>query len=138
MRRNQPEFLPVSVREADALGIDRFDIILVSGDAYVDHPSFGTALIGRVLWDAGFTVGIIAQPDWRSKDPFMVLWRPRLFFGVSAGAMDSMVAHYTPRKKLRHDDAYTPGGKAVARPNRACLVYANLARRAYPGLPGMS
>ena len=101
----------MSLQEAKKLGIRDFDIILVTGDAYVDHPSFGTALIGRVLWDAGFTVGIITQPDWKSNDDFKNLGKPRLFFGVSSGNVDSMVNNYTANLKIRSDDVYSPGGK---------------------------
>jgi uncharacterized radical SAM protein YgiQ len=111
------------------------DIILVSGDAYIDHPAFGVPLLARWLENHGFRVGIIPQPDWRSKEPFMALGRPRLFFGVSAGAMDSMVAHYTPQKKLRHDDAYTPGNRHGARPNRASIIYTSRLKEAYKDAP---
>lgn len=127
--------LPTTAQEVAARGWDSLDIILVSGDAYVDHPAFGVPLLGRWLESHGFRVGIIAQPDWRSVEPFQVLGRPRLFFGVSAGAMDSMVAHYTPRRKLRHDDAYTPGGAHGARPNRACLIYTSRLKEAYRSVP---
>lgn len=127
--------LPISLNEARSRGWHELDIILVSGDAYIDHPAFGVPLLARYLEASGFRVGIIAQPDWRSKEPFMALGRPRLFFGVSAGAMDSMVAHYTPRKKLRHDDAYTPGGKHGARPNRAALIYTSRLKEAYRDVP---
>ncbi|HEX3001864.1 MAG TPA: YgiQ family radical SAM protein, partial [Methanoregula sp.] len=106
----QPRFLPMSPEEGEKLGIDRFDIILITGDAYVDHPSFGTALIGRVLWDAGFSVGIIARPDWRSDADFTGLGTPRLFFGISSGNVDSMVNNFTPNLKRRRDDVYSPGG----------------------------
>ena len=127
--------LPITLDEARGRGWHELDIILVSGDAYIDHPAFGVPLLGRWLETHGFRVGIIAQPDWRSKEPFMALGRPRLFFGVSAGAMDSMVAHYTPRKKLRHDDAYTPGGRHGARPNRATLIYTSRLKEAYRDVP---
>jgi len=103
-------FLPMSRAEMDALGWDSCDVILVSGDAYVDHPSFGVALIGRTLEAQGFRVGIIAQPDWQSAEAFRVLGRPNLFFGVTAGNMDSMINRYTADRKMRSDDAYTPGG----------------------------
>ncbi|MBM6894369.1 YgiQ family radical SAM protein [Desulfovibrio piger] len=121
--------------EMQALGWKELDVLLVNGDAYVDHPAFGPVLLGRWLVAHGFRVGIVAQPRWQSPDDLLVMGRPRLFVGVSAGALDSMLAHYTAFRKKRHDDAYTPGGKAGARPNRACLVYANLARQAFPGLP---
>jgi uncharacterized radical SAM protein YgiQ len=107
----------------------------VTGDAYIDHPAFGVPLLARWLESHGFRVGIIPQPDWRTKEPFMALGRPRLFFAVSAGAMDSMVAHYTPRKKLRHDDAYTPGGRHGARPNRASIIYTSRLKEAYRDVP---
>jgi uncharacterized radical SAM protein YgiQ len=114
---------------------DQLDVIFVNGDAYVDHPAFGVPLLARWLEKHGFRVGIIAQPDWRSTAPFMVLGRPRLFFAASAGAMDSMVAHYTPARKLRHDDAYTPGNRHGARPNRATLIYTSRLKEAYRDVP---
>ena len=116
-------FIPTTQAEMKLRNWDDLDIILISGDAYIDHPAFGVPLLARWLEKHGFRVGIIAQPDWRSKDSFMTLGRPRLFFGVSAGAMDSLVAHYTPARKLRHDDAYTAGGeggKNVRESSRAC------------------
>jgi len=116
-------------------GWDALDVLLITGDAYVDHPSFGAALIGRVLEDAGYRVGIVAQPRWDRPDDIMRLGRPRLFAGITAGALDSMLAHYTAFRKLRHDDAYTPGNLHGARPNRACIVYTGLVRNAFPGLP---
>lgn len=119
----------------DALGWDRCDIIIVTGDAYVDHPSFGMAVIGRVLEAQGFRVGIIAQPDWRSVDAFKVLGEPTLFFGVTAGNMDSMINHYTADKKRRNDDAYTPGDVAGKRPDRAVTVYCQRLREAFPTSP---
>ena len=134
----QPDVLPMSAEELQTLGWDALDILLVSGDAYVDHPSFGAAILGRVLVDAGFRVGIVAQPRWEGEGALpdiMRMGRPRLFTGVTAGAVDSMLARYTAFRKQRSDDAYTPGGKAGARPNRAVIVYANLVRRAFPGLP---
>ena len=121
--------------EMAQLGWDALDILLVSGDAYVDHPSFGAALLGRWLASHGFRVGIIAQPRWDSPADVARLGRPRLFAGVTAGALDSMLAHYTAFRKKRHDDAYTPGGRHGARPNRACIVYTGLLRQAFPGLP---
>jgi uncharacterized radical SAM protein YgiQ len=130
----QPPFLPMTMREAERLGIDRFDIILITGDAYVDHPSFGTALIGRVLWDAGFTVGVIAQPDWRTDTDFLRLGVPRLFFSVSAGNVDSMVNAFTPNLKRRRADVYSPGGRLL-RPDRATIVYANRIHALCPGKP---
>lgn len=116
-------------------GWQQLDIIFVSGDAYIDHPAFGVPLLAHWLEKFGFKVGIIAQPDWRSKLPFMSLGRPKLFFAVSAGAMDSMVAHYTPARKLRHDDAYTPGNKHGARPNRATIIYTSRIKEAYKDVP---
>ena len=130
----QPRFLPMSREEGERLGLDRFDIILITGDAYVDHPSFGTALIGRVLWDAGFSVGIIAQPDWKSDADFTRLGTPRLFFGLSSGNVDSMVNNFTPNLKRRSDDVYSPGG-IPKRPDRAIIVYANKVRQIFPGIP---
>jgi uncharacterized radical SAM protein YgiQ len=128
-------FLPVSRDEALQRGWSELDIIFVSGDAYVDHPSFGIPLLARLLESRGFRVGIIPQPDWRTKEAFMVLGRPKLFFAVSAGAMDSMVAHYTPAKKLRRDDAYTPGNRHGARPNRATIVYTSRLKEAFKDAP---
>ena len=131
----QPLFVPMSRDEMLALGWDQLDVLLVTGDAYVDHPSFGSVLLARWLIHHGFRTGLVAQPRWENPDDLLAMGRPRLFAGISAGALDSLLAHYTAFRKKRHDDAYTPGGKAGARPNRACLVYANLARRAFPGLP---
>ncbi|MCL2460843.1 MAG: YgiQ family radical SAM protein, partial [Euryarchaeota archaeon] len=131
---DQPPFLPATEREQRALGIDQFDIILVSGDAYVDHPSFGTALLGRTLTGAGYSVGVISQPDISDRDSFLTLGTPRLFFSVSSGSVDSMVNHYTPGKKRRSDDAYSPGGKCL-RPDRAVLVYTDLLHRTVPQVP---
>lgn len=131
----QPSFLPMNRSEMDACGWAELDVLLVSGDAYVDHPSFAMALLGRVLVAHGFRTGIITQPRWTGPGDLAVMGRPRLFAGVSAGAIDSMLAHYTAFRKKRSEDAYTPGGVAGARPNRACIVYTNLLRRAFPGLP---
>ena len=128
-------FLPMSRDEMDQLGWDSCDIVIISGDAYVDHPSFGMAVIGRFLEAQGFRVGIIAQPDWNSKEPFMALGKPNLFFGVSAGNMDSMINRYTADKKLRHDDAYTPGNVGGKRPDRAVLVYSQRCKEAYKDVP---
>jgi uncharacterized radical SAM protein YgiQ len=125
----------MSAAEMAALGWDACDVILVTGDAYVDHPSFGMALIGRLLEAQGLRVGIIAQPDWRSAEPFKVLGRPRLFFGVTAGNMDSMVNRYTSDRRIRSDDAYTPNGKGGSRPDRAVIVYAQRVREAYRDVP---
>lgn len=128
-------FIPTTQEELQKRGWQELDIIFVSGDAYIDHPAFGVPLLARWLEAHGFRVGIIAQPDWRSIEPFMVLGRPRLFFAVSAGAMDSMVAHYTPARKLRHDDAYTPGNRHGSRPNRATMVYTSRLKEAFKGVP---
>lgn len=128
-------FIPVTVDDVRQRGWRELDIIFVSGDAYIDHPAFGVPLLARWLESHGFRVGIISQPDWRSKEPFMVLGRPRLFFAVSAGAMDSMVAHYTPARKLRRDDAYTPGNRHGARPNRATIIYTSRLKEAYKDVP---
>jgi uncharacterized radical SAM protein YgiQ len=127
--------LPMSRAEMDALGWDSCDVILVTGDAYVDHPSFGMALVGRLLESQGFRVGIIAQPDWRSAEPFRVLGRPTVMWGVTAGNMDSMVNRYTADRRLRHDDAYTPDGAGGQRPDRAVIVYAQRCREAFPDVP---
>ena len=128
-------FLPMSRAEMDTLGWDSCDIILVTGDAYVDHPSFGMAIIGRLLEAQGFRVGIIAQPDWNSAEPFQALGQPNLFFGVTAGNMDSMVNRYTSDRRLRHNDAYTPNDEGGKRPDRAVIVYSQRCREAYPDAP---
>ncbi len=128
-------FIPTTEEEVRNRGWSELDVIFVSGDAYIDHPAFGVPLLARWLESHGFRVGIIAQPDWRSKEPFMALGRPRLFFAVSAGAMDSMVAHYTPARKLRHDDAYTPGNRHGGRPNRATMVYTSRLKEAFKDVP---
>jgi uncharacterized radical SAM protein YgiQ len=125
----------MSRQEMDDLGWDSCDIIIVSGDAYVDHPSFGMALIGRLLEAQGFRVGIIAQPDWHSPDAFRQLGRPNLFFGITAGNMDSMVNRYTADRRIRSDDAYSPGGEGGKRPDRSVIVYAQRAREAFKGVP---
>ncbi|HEY1899404.1 MAG TPA: YgiQ family radical SAM protein [Steroidobacteraceae bacterium] len=128
-------FLPMSRAEMDLLGWDSCDVILVTGDAYVDHPSFGMAIVGRVLEAQGFRVGIIAQPDWRNAEPFAALGRPNLFFGVTAGNMDSMVNRYTSDRRVRSDDAYTPGGMGGKRPDRSVIVYAQRVREAFKDVP---
>ncbi len=128
-------FLPTNSNEMKALGWDQVDVVLISGDAYIDHPSFANALIGRVLQQAGFRVAILSQPQWKTVEPWREFGRPRLFFGVSAGNMDSMINHYTANKKVRNDDAYSPGGRIGLRPDRATLVYCQRAREAYPGVP---
>ena len=129
------DFLPVSLNDLKALGWGELDIILISGDAYVDHPSYGAALIGRYLEHYGFKVGIIAQPDWKRIDDFKRLGKPRLFFGITSGNVDSMIANYTANKKPRSNDDYSPGGKGGMRPDRALIVYANRVREAYPDVP---
>ncbi|EPF2605368.1 TPA: YgiQ family radical SAM protein [Yersinia enterocolitica] len=128
-------FLPMSRAEMDILGWDSCDIIVITGDAYVDHPSFGMAIIGRMLEAQGFRVGIIAQPDWTNKNDFMRLGEPNLFFGVTAGNMDSMINRYTADRKLRHDDAYTPDNQSGKRPDRATLVYSQRCKEAYSHVP---
>ena len=128
-------FLPTSRAEMEALGWDSCDIILVSGDAYVDHPSFGMGVIGRALEAQGFRVGIVAQPDWHGTASFEALGRPNLFFGVTSGNMDSMVNRYTAERRIRSDDAYTPGGAGGARPDRAVIVYAQRVREAFKDVP---
>jgi uncharacterized radical SAM protein YgiQ len=144
----QPEFLPMTRAQMERLGWDQLDVLLITGDAYVDHPSFGAALLGRWLVANGYRTGIVAQPRWDdtgkggegasrsgTAPDIAAMGRPRLFAGVTAGALDSMLAHYTAFRKKRSDDAYTPGGEAGARPNRASIIYANLVRRTFPGLP---
>ncbi len=128
-------FLPMSKKEMDQLGWDSCDIILITGDAYVDHPSFGMAIIGRMLEAQGFRVGIIAQPDWHSKQDFMQLGRPNLFFGVTAGNMDSMINRYTAERRIRHDDAYTPNNEGGKRPDRAVTVYTQRCKEAFKEVP---
>lgn len=129
------DFLPTSLSDIKERGWNELDIILVSGDAYVDHPSYGVAVISRVLEAKGFKVGIIAQPDWRSINDFKVLGKPRLFFGVTSGNVDSMVANYTANKRLRKTDDYSPGGKPGMRPDRAVIVYAQRLREAFGRVP---
>ena len=128
-------FLPMSRAEMAALGWDACDVILVTGDAYIDHPSFGMALVGRLLEAQGYRVGIISQPDWHSAEPFRALGQPTLYFGVTAGNMDSMVNRYTSDRKIRSDDAYTPNAEPNKRPDRAVTVYAQRCREAFPGTP---
>jgi len=128
-------FLPMSREEMEALGWDSCDIVIVTGDAYVDHPSFGMAIVGRVLEAQGFRVGVIAQPDWRSSKDFTRLGRPNLFFGVTAGNMDSMVNRYTSDRRIRSDDAYTPGGQGGKRPDRSVIVYTQRLREAFGDAP---
>jgi len=128
-------FLPMSRAEMEQLGWDSCDVVLVTGDAYVDHPSFGMAVIGRMLEDQGFRVGIIAQPDWQSAEPFRALGKPNLFWGVTAGNMDSMINRYTADRKIRTDDAYTPGDVGGKRPDRAAIVYSQRCREAFKDVP---
>ena len=128
-------YLPMSRAEMEALGWDSCDIIIVTGDAYVDHPSFGMAIVGRLLEAQGFRVGIIAQHDWHSAEPFAALGRPNLFFGITAGNMDSMVNRYTSDRRVRSDDAYTPDGAGGKRPDRSVIVYAQRAREAFKDVP---
>lgn len=127
--------LPMTRGEMQARGWDEVDVVFVSGDAYVDHPSFANALLGRLLESFGYRVAILSQPDWRSAEPWRQFGKPRLFFAVSAGNMDSMINHYTANKKVRNDDAYSPGGKIGRRPDRATLAYCQRSREAYPGVP---
>jgi len=130
------EFLPTSVKEMKALGWEHADIVIFSGDAYVDHPAFGAAVIGRVLQAEGYRVAIVPQPNWRDDlRDFRKLGRPRLFFGISPGAMDSMVNHYTAARRLRSDDAYTPGGRHGMRPDYPTIVYSKILRELWPGVP---
>jgi len=128
-------FLPMSRAEMEQLGWDSCDVVLVTGDAYIDHPSFGMAVIGRTLEAQGFRVGIIAQPDWQSAEPFKALGKPNLFWGITAGNMDSMINRYTADRKIRSDDAYTPGDVAGKRPDRAAIVYSQRCREAYKDVP---
>ena len=135
-RYKKSDFLPTSKEEMDALGWEQADVIIFSGDAYVDHPSFGSAVIGRVLQAEGYKVAIVPQPNWRDDlRDFKKLGEPRLFFGISAGAMDSMVNHYTANRRLRHDDAYTAGGRHGMRPDYPTIVYSNILRELFPNTP---
>ncbi len=127
--------LPMSREELKRYGWDEVDVVFVTGDAYIDHPSFAMAILGRVLEAAGFRVGIVSQPDWRKVEDWRRFGRPRLFFAISAGNMDSMINHYTANRKVRNDDAYSPGGRIGLRPDRATLSYCQRAREAYPGVP---
>ncbi len=128
-------FLPTNRKEMEERGWEELDVLFISGDAYIDHPAFGTPLLARLLEAEGYRVGILAQPDWRDRQAFQVMGRPRLFAAISAGAMDSMVNHYTAAKKIRRDDAYTPGGRAGARPNRAVIAYTAAIKGAFKQLP---
>ncbi|HTU21608.1 MAG TPA: YgiQ family radical SAM protein, partial [Gemmataceae bacterium] len=126
---------PMTAAEMRARGWDYVDVVFVTGDAYVDHPSFAMAILTRVLENAGFRVAVLSQPDWHSCEPWRQFGRPRLFFGISAGNMDSLINHYTANKKVRNDDAYSPGGRIGLRPDRATLPYCHRAREAFPGVP---
>lgn len=134
MKSKQPGFIPLTVKEAEKYGIDQFDIIIVTGDAYVDHPSFAAALLSRVLWDAGFSVAIISRPDWKQNDDFTRFGKPALFFAVSSGNVDSMVNNYTANLKRRSEDVYAPGGE-LKRPDRACTVYTDRLHAIFPDVP---
>ena len=130
------EWLPTNKKELEALGWDDLDIILFSGDAYVDHPSFGPAVIARVIEDAGYRIAVVPQPNWKDDlRDFKKLGRPKYFFGVTAGNMDSMVNHYTASIRLRSDDAYSPGGKAGFRPDYPTIVYTRILKELYPDVP---
>jgi uncharacterized radical SAM protein YgiQ len=132
---SQRKALPMSRREMEERGWDAVDVVFVTGDAYIDHPSFAMAILGRVLEAAGFRVGIVSQPDWHHVDDWQRFGQPRLFYAISAGNMDSMINHYTANKKVRNDDAYSPGGRIGLRPDRATLAYCQRARQAYKGVP---
>jgi uncharacterized radical SAM protein YgiQ len=129
------DFLPISKKDLGRRGWRECDVILITGDAYVDHPSYGAAVISRVLEDAGFRVGIIAQPDWRKNDDFARLGKPKLFFGITAGNLDSILSNYSVNRKIRRKDAYSPAGRPGLRPNRASIVYSNRVREIFPGVP---
>lgn len=128
-------FLPISMEDMQARGWEQADFVLITGDAYVDHNTFGTAIISRVLEDAGYRAAILAQPQWRSDKDFQRFGKPRLGFFVNAGNLDSMVAHYTTARKRRSEDAYSPGKKAGYRPDRAVIVYSQILKRLYPDVP---
>ena len=128
-------FLPINAKECKNRGWDAVDFVYVTGDAYVDHPSFGVSIISRVLENEGFKVAVLSQPNWKNDRDFIQFGKPRLGFLVTAGNIDSMVAHYTAAKKIRRDDAYNPGGKAGKRPDRAVTVYSKIIKRLYPDSP---
>src|SRR3989339_1521531 len=133
---NLVDWLPTTVKEARERGWDELDVVLFSGDAYVDHPSFGPAVISRVMENLGLKVAIVPQPNWRDDlRDFKKFGKPRLFFGVTSGSMDSMVNHYTANKRLRSDDAYTPGGKSGFRPDYATVVYSKILKNFFPDVP---
>ena len=135
MAENEDSFLPITKKDMEKRGWDELDFVFVSGDAYVDHPSFGPAIICRLLEKHGYRVGLIAQPDWRTTVDFQRLGKPRLGFLVSSGNMDSLLNRFTAAKKVRREDAYSPGGKIGCRPERAVIVYANRLREIYPDVP---
>jgi uncharacterized radical SAM protein YgiQ len=135
MKQYDKRFFPVSAEDMAARGWEWYDFLIVNGDAYVDHPSFGSVVIARVLEAEGFRIGYLSQPDWHSADAFRAMGRPRLGVMISAGNLDSMVAHYTAAKKRRRQDAYSPGNRPGLRPDRATLVYANRVREAFGGIP---
>ena len=136
MEQNNAYMIPTSAKEVKALGWDYIDVILFTGDAFIDHPSFGTAVIARWLQKHGYRVAVVPQPNWRDDlRDFRKLGAPRLYFGVNSGAMDSMVNHYTAAKRLRSDDAYTPEGKAGQRPDYAVTVYTKILKQIYPDIP---
>ena len=134
-RIKRDRFLPVSREDLAERGWDEYDFLVITGDAYVDHPTFGPAIISRLLESEGYRVAILAQPDWRKESAFTQLGRPRFGVFLSSVNIDSMVAHYTVAKKRRHDDAYSPGNRTGLRPDRAAIVYANKAREAFGDLP---
>ena len=130
------DWQPTTKKEVELRGWNELDVILFTGDAYVDHPSFGAAVIGRILENQGLKVAIVPQPNWRDDlRDFKKLGKPRLFFGVTAGAMDSMINHYTANKRLRSDDAYTPDGRSGMRPDRTSVVYTNILKDLFPDVP---
>jgi len=136
MKHQLTDFLPTTKKELELRGWDQVDVVLFSGDAYIDHPSFGSAVIGRILEAQGLKVAIVPQPNWRDDlRDFKKMGRPRLFFAVSAGNMDSMVNHYTANKRLRSDDAFTPDGKSGMRPDYATITYSSIIRKLYPEVP---
>jgi uncharacterized radical SAM protein YgiQ len=128
-------FLPMSRAEMDARGWTELDVLIITGDAYVDHPSFGAAMIGRVLESMGLRVGIVAQPDWKQAGSIEVMGAPKLFVGVTAGNLDSMLSNYTAARHKRKEDVYSEGGVPGKRPNHAAVVYTQMARRSFPGVP---
>jgi uncharacterized radical SAM protein YgiQ len=138
LRPDSAPLAPTNAAEMRARGWNEVDIVFVTGDAYIDHPSFAMAILHRVLEREGFRVGMLSQPDWKTCDPWQIFGRPRLFFAISAGNMDSMINHYTANKKVRNDDAYSPGGKIGLRPDRATLPYCHRAREAFPGVPSIA